>query len=238
MKYVSLFAGIGGFEIALNKLGHECVYANEWDLRSAEIYERNIGHKPDTRDLTTVGADEIPDHELLVGGFPCQAFSGAGYRKGFNDTRGTLFFDIARIVKKKRPRYLLLENVSGLLTHEKGRTFKTILSVLEELGYDCEWLVFDSWLVGAAPRKRVYIKGIDRQYKIHALQGDKQALSSYADLCEKLVNENHTTRNEELGRASSRIIRTFAGVPSGMDSWDALYEEEVNDRKRSHTNGS
>src|SRR3990167_2414445 len=98
MKFISLFAGVGGFDLALERLGHECVYANEWDKYSAITYEKNFKRKPDTRDIRTVGVDEIPDHELLVGGFPCQAFSIAGKRGGFSDTRGTLFFTIFRVL--------------------------------------------------------------------------------------------------------------------------------------------
>lgn len=116
MKYISLFAGIGGFDLALNGGGHTCVYVNEWDKKAAQIYEKNFKHKPDTRDIRTVATSEIPDHDILMGGFPCQAFSNAGKRKGFEDTRGTLFFEIARILRDKRPRYFLLENVKGLLT--------------------------------------------------------------------------------------------------------------------------
>src|SRR5947209_3473345 len=106
MKYVSLFAGIGGFDLALNRLGHKCVYVNEWDKYAADTYEKNFGHRPDTRDIRTVAAAEIPNHDLLVGGFPCQSFSIAGKRGGFADTRGTLFFEIARILKVKRPSYI------------------------------------------------------------------------------------------------------------------------------------
>src|SRR6267142_3647698 len=105
MKYISLFAGIGGFDLALNRKGHECVYANEWDKYAVQIYEKNFNHKPDTRDIRAVAANEIPHHDLLVGGFPCQSFSVAGKRGGFQDTRGTLFYDIARIAKIKRPTY-------------------------------------------------------------------------------------------------------------------------------------
>ena len=160
MKYISLFAGVGGFDLALNRLGHECVYVNEWNKYSAQTYEKNLRHKPDTRSITEVPASAIPDHDLLVGGFPCQAFSVAGKRKGFDDTRGTLFFDIARIVKEKRPRYLLLENVKGLLSHDEGRTFKIILSTLTELHYDIQSMVLNSKNFGVPQnRERVFIVG-------------------------------------------------------------------------------
>lgn len=157
MKYISLFAGIGGFDLALNKLGFECVYVNEWNKFAAEIYEKNFKHKPDTRDITTVDVSEIPDHDLLVGGFPCQSFSVAGKRGGFQDTRGTLFFDIARIAKAKKPSYLLLENVKGLLSHDEGNTFATIIATLDELGYDCQWQVCNSRYHTGQNRERIYI---------------------------------------------------------------------------------
>lgn len=159
-KYVSLFAGIGGFDLALNRLGHKCVYANEWDKYAAQTYEKNFGKKPDTEDITTVNAKRIPNHDLLVGGFPCQSFSIAGHRKGFDDTRGTLFFDIARILKEKHPRLCLLENVKGLLSHNDGGTFKTIIATLDELGYDLQWQVLNSKNFGVPQnRERVFIVG-------------------------------------------------------------------------------
>jgi len=159
MKYISLFAGIGGFDLALNRLGHECVYANEWDKYAAEIYRKKLGDV-DTRDIRTVPTSEIPDHDLLVGGFPCQAFSIAGKRRGFDDTRGTLFFEIARILKDKQPKFFILENVKGLLSHDNGFTFKTIISTLTELGYDLEWQVLNSKNFGVPQnRERVFIVG-------------------------------------------------------------------------------
>jgi DNA (cytosine-5)-methyltransferase 1 len=165
MKYISLFAGIGGFDLALQRNGHECVYANEWDKYAAEIYNKNfhrgIDEKEiDTRDIRTVPEDDIPDHDILVGGFPCQAFSIAGKRKGFDDTRGTLFFEIARILRAKKPRLLLLENVKGLLSHDSGNTFKTIISALTELGYDLQWQVLNSKNFGVPQnRERVFVVG-------------------------------------------------------------------------------
>jgi len=191
VKYISLFAGIGGFDLALNRLGHTCVWANEWDKYAAQIYTKNFetpqsesgsgswsdssnlngeprtyrrGESPtgrlDTRDITTVATSEIPDHELLVGGFPCQAFSIAGKRRGFDDTRGTLFFEIARILKDKQPKYFILENVKGLLSHDNGNTFKVIISTLTELGYDLQWQVLNSKNFGVPQnRERVFIVG-------------------------------------------------------------------------------
>jgi DNA (cytosine-5)-methyltransferase 1 len=160
MKYVSLFAGIGGFDLALNRLGNKCVYVNEWDKYAAQIYEKNFKHKPDTRDISKVDAFGIPDHDLLVGGFPCQAFSIAGKRRGFAETRGTLFFEIARILKAKQTPWFILENVKGLLSHDNGSTFKTIISALDELGYDLQWQVLNSKNFGVPQnRERVFIIG-------------------------------------------------------------------------------
>ncbi len=160
MKYISLFAGIGGFDLALNRLGHECVYVNEWDKYAAQTYEKNFNHKPDTRSITDVSAEEIPTHDILVGGFPCQTFSVAGKRGGFNDTRGTMFFEIARILQSKRPSLVFLENVKGLLSHDNGRTFSTIMWTLNELGYDTQWQVCNSKNFGVPQnRERVFIVG-------------------------------------------------------------------------------
>ena len=160
MKYISLFAGIGGFDLALDRLGHECVYTSEWDKHATKVYETRFNRPVDTRDIKTVPTEEIPEHDLLVGGFPCQTFSIAGKRLGFNDTRGTLFFEIARILKDKQPKYFILENVKGLLSHNSGQTFRTIVSALTELGYDLQWNVLNSKNFGVPQnRERIYIVG-------------------------------------------------------------------------------
>jgi DNA (cytosine-5)-methyltransferase 1 len=136
-----------------------CVYSNEWDKYANSIYKQHFG-ECDLRDITTVYSGDIPDHDLLLGGFPCQSFSVAGKRGGFEDTRGTMFFEIARILRDKRPRYLLLENVKGLLTHDDGKTFQTILKVLTDLGYDVQWQVLNSKNFGVPQnRERVFIIG-------------------------------------------------------------------------------
>lgn len=142
------------------KSPYRCVWSNEWDKYAADIYDKNFGGKIDRRDIRTVKSSEIPDFDLLVGGFPCQAFSIAGKRKGFDDTRGTLFFEIARILADKRPRYFILENVKGLLSHNEGKTFQTILGVLSDLGYEYQWQVLNSKNFGVPQnRERVFIIG-------------------------------------------------------------------------------
>lgn len=133
--FIDLFAGVGGFRLAMQSLGGRCVFSSEWDARAQVTYEANYGEVP-FGDVTKIEASAIPDHDVLCGGFPCQAFSQAGQRLGFEDTRGTLFFDVARILEAKRPKAFFLENVKGLISHQGGRTLATILDVLRnELGY-------------------------------------------------------------------------------------------------------
>lgn len=137
-----------------------CVGYSEIDKYAIKVYERHFNGHTNYGDATTINAKELPDFDLLVGGFPCQAFSVAGKRAGFNDTRGTLFFDIARILKEKRPRHLVLENVKGLLSHEQGKTFQTIIGVLSDIGYRVEWQVLNSKNFGVPQnRERVFIIG-------------------------------------------------------------------------------
>ncbi len=137
-----------------------CVGFSEINKYAISIYSYHFGDHKNYGDASRIIPEELPDFDLLVGGFPCQAFSIAGKRRGFEDTRGTLFFEIARIAKHKRPRYLLLENVAGLLSHNKGDTFETILATLDELGYDAEWEVLNSKNFGVPQnRERVFIVG-------------------------------------------------------------------------------
>src|SRR5690625_1072276 len=158
--YVSLLSGIGGFEQAVNKLGGTCVFASEIDKFAAQAYETLYGEKP-AGDITKVDARDIPDHDLLVGGFPCQAFSVAGKRKGLEDARGTLFFDIARIAAEKKPKALLLENVKGLVNHDKGRTLDVMIETLNEIGYVVDFDVLNSKYFGVPQnRERIFIVAI------------------------------------------------------------------------------
>lgn len=134
--FIDLFAGVGGFRIAMQNLGGKCVFSSELDKYAKKSYELNFGEVP-FGDITRINENHVPEHDILCAGFPCQAFSIAGKRKGFEETRGTLFFDVARILKEKRPKAFFLENVKGLTNHDKGNTLKTILQVLrEDLGYD------------------------------------------------------------------------------------------------------
>jgi len=162
MKYLSLFSGIGGFEKGIQDVlpDAQCVGFSEIDRYAKSIYLNHFSGHKDYGNARDIISDEVPDFELLVAGFPCQAFSIAGNRKGFGDVRGTLFFEIARILRDKRPRYFLLENVAGLLSHDAGKTFQTILRVLSDLGYRVTWQVLNSGCFGVPQsRTRVFFVG-------------------------------------------------------------------------------
>ena len=166
MKFLDLFAGIGGFRLGMEMAGHECVGYVEIDKFARKSYEaiHDTEGEWSAHDITSVTDEEWRQFrgkvDVICGGFPCQAFSIAGKRQGFKDTRGTLFFEIARAAKQIKPRFLLLENVKGLLSHDKGKTFETILYTLDELGYDAEWEVLNSKDFGVPQnRERVFIIG-------------------------------------------------------------------------------
>jgi DNA (cytosine-5)-methyltransferase 1 len=185
--YFSMFSGIGGFELGIQKAFGDknrgkqprkkwehkrndvhvkgkcktvCVGFSEIDKHAIQIYQRHYPEHRNYGDATKIDPKELPDFDMLCGGFPCQSFSVAGKRQGFKDTRGTLFFEICRIASEKRPRMLFLENVEGLLNHDGGQTFQTIISTMDELGYDVEWQVLNSKNFGVPQnRKRVFIIG-------------------------------------------------------------------------------
>lgn len=165
MKFIDLFAGIGGFRFGMENAGHECVAFCEIDKFARASYKaiHNTEGEIELHDITQVTDDQIRaiGHvDAICGGFPCQAFSIAGHRRGFEDTRGTLFFEIARFASILKPKYLFLENVKGLLNHDRGNTFEVILSALDELGYDVEWQVLNSKDFGVPQnRERVFIIG-------------------------------------------------------------------------------
>ena len=163
-KFIDLFAGIGGVRIAFERVGGKCVFTSEWDEPCQVMYEANFGEKP-FGDITKLVAEDVPDHDILTGGFPCQAFSIIGNKLGFADTRGTLFFDVERILKAKQPKAFLLENVKQLTTHDNGRTFKVILEHLENLGYFVHYKVLNGLDFGVPQkRERIMIVGFKENY--------------------------------------------------------------------------
>ena len=186
--FIDLFAGIGGFRIALQNMGGECLFSSEFDAEAQRTYFNNYGEMP-FGDITKIDEKCIPDHDILCAGFPCQPFSISGKRLGFEDTRGTLFFDIARIAKEKQPAVLFLENVKNLLSHNKGETIKQMMSILDDIGYDAQIKLLNAARYGVPQRReRVYIIGL-RKDIVH----DKFVYPAPLDLpiyIEDIVDDN------------------------------------------------
>ena len=154
--FIDLFCGIGGFRLALEAVGAKCVFSCDKDRQARKTYQANFGEEPEG-DITTIAADSIPDFNILCGGFPCQPFSIAGKQIGFKDTRGTLFFEIARIIKAKQPEVVFLENVPNLARHDNGNTLRVILDTLDGLGYNVHYQVLNAAYYGVPQiRKRIY----------------------------------------------------------------------------------
>lgn len=203
--FIDLFAGIGGMRLAFESAGGRCVYSNEWNKYSQQTYYANFGVQPEG-DITKVEAESIPDHDILVAGFPCQPFSIAGVSKknslgratGFEDkTQGTLFFDVCRILKAKRPKAFMLENVKNLCSHDKGRTFQIIQESLKELNYEVFFQIIDGKGYVPQHRERIVIVGFDKEqygenikfaFNLHPLE--KQP--AVRDILEKEVDEKYT----------------------------------------------
>ena len=166
LKFIDLFAGIGGFHQALSYYGAKCVFASEWDKYCQEIYLKNYGILPEG-DITKIPENEIPSHDILCAGFPCQAFSISGKKLGFNDTRGTLFFDIVRIAKYHQPSLLILENVKNFAKHDEGKTLKVVENTLDEIGYDVFYQVLNASNFGVPQkRERIYILGFKKDLNV------------------------------------------------------------------------
>ncbi len=164
LRFIDLFAGIGGMRLAFESTGATCVFSSEWDKHAQKTYEANFGEIP-FGDITKIKETSIPKFDILLAGFPCQPFSSIGKREGFrHKTQGTLFYDVARIIDHHKPRAFLLENVSGLLTHNDGKTFTTIINVLDELGYALDYKVLDASNFGVPQkRERIYIVGFNKR---------------------------------------------------------------------------
>src|SRR3990167_9587784 len=291
MKYLSLFSGIGGFELGIQQAYESnnggflqkktcedipeditnvtrgknratCIGYSEIDKYAIQVYEKHFGcithqgqgvqrigttegrdsqctdkctnrfgsslHK-NYGDITKINPTELPDFDLVVGGFPCQAFSIAGKRRGFDDTRGTLFFDIARILKVKRPRFLLLENVKGLLSHDSGRTFKIIISTLAELGYDIQWQVLNAKNFGVPQnRERVFIIGCLGGFggrKVFPIGRNDQEDISENEVREiyEPFPETHRLSDAFRIRGIDGVSATLKGLGGGMGAKTGLY---------------
>jgi DNA (cytosine-5)-methyltransferase 1 len=199
IRFIDLFCGIGGFHLGVERAAKkhgvsvECVFASDIDSKCQEAYAGNFGRKP-LGDITKVREKEIPDHDLLLAGFPCQPFSILGHKKGFEDTRGTLFFDIARILKEKRPTAFVLENVKLLVNHNRGQTLKRILQTLRELNYFVDYRVLNALEYGLPQkRERIFIVGFsdaDAFARFEWCEG-KAPLTPLAEILEKQVPKKY-----------------------------------------------
>jgi DNA (cytosine-5)-methyltransferase 1 len=232
IKYFSMFTGVGGFELGISNTWNDngsnrqtgefkgvysesdkskssvrCIGFSEIDKYANQLLAKRFPNIPNFGDCTKINADELPDFDMLCGGFPCQSFSIAGKRRGFEDTRGTMFFEVARIIKVKRPKIVFLENVKGLLNHNKGETFSVILQTLDELGYEVQWMVLNSKFFGVPQnRERVFIIGSLRgqpRPEILPFRADDQKtaeLQTQQNIC------NTRTRRYEQAQATGSYI--------------------------------
>lgn len=237
MKFLDLFAGIGGFRIGMESAGHECIGFCEVDKFARASYKaiHDTKGEIELHDITTVSDDTIRGigHvDVICGGFPCQAFSIAGARRGFEDTRGTLFFEIARFASILKPRYLFLENVKGLLNHDKGNTFEVILSALDELGYDVEWQVLNSKNFGVPQnRERVFIIGHLRGgsgRKVFPLSGDGAAITCEQPKINKVGNIRKKGKSQSGDVVSiDSLAPTLCSTTTQKDPLKVLIENEI-----------
>lgn len=227
IKCASFFAGVGGidkgFEIAND---FEIVYANEFDKYAAQTYELNSKIKIDQRDIRNICAEEIPDFDILLAGFPCQSFSIAGHRQGFEDAkgRGTLFFEVVRIVKTKKPKIVFLENVKNLVTHDSGNTFAVILDALIQLGYHIKYKVLNAMKYGNIPqnRERIYIVGFldEKQYNKFEFPDTTPLTTQLSDIIDfhtKLNEKYYYTQGKYKGDIYDKLVEA-------MDDDKAIYQ--------------
>ncbi len=202
LKVASFFAGVGGIDLGFKEAGFDVVWANEIDKLPILTYKQNNSSTIIEEDIKKIDASKIPDFDVLVGGFPCQAFSVAGYRKGFKDDRGTLFFEIARIIKAKKPKIVFLENVKNLETHDGGRTFTVICSTLEDMGYYVTSKVLNACEYGNVPqnRERIYIvafknKGYYDKFKFPTKQKMTKNIYDFVDYKNKVDDKYYYSQD-------------------------------------------
>lgn len=206
--FIDLFAGIGGIRLPFDELGGECVFSSEWDEFAQQTYKANFGELP-KGDITQINANDIPEHDILLGGFPCQAFSIMGKSLGFADTRGTLFFEIERILKAKRPKAFLLENVKQLKGHDKGRTLQVIISKLELLGYKVKWEILNALDFGLPQkRERIIIVGFaDHSIDFEFPKGNEDIRIALKDILEpdENVDQKYFASNEIVNKRLEKV---------------------------------
>lgn len=248
VRFIDLFAGLGGTRIGLEKalkksgLMGECVFTSEIKPHAVAAYQRNFSDEKIHGDITLIKESDIPDFDILLGGFPCQPFSSAGSRRGFGDTRGTLFFDIERILRKKKPMGFLLENVEGLTTHDRvdpkrpiGRTLETILARLRKLGYKVSWRVLDASQYGVPQRrKRIYIVGT--KHAEVSLDDLPEKTSKLADVLIDNLDKTKYLKTEltkkllshyRLKELRGKQIKDKRGGSNNIHSWDIALKGEI-----------
>jgi DNA (cytosine-5)-methyltransferase 1 len=201
ITFIDLFAGIGGFRLALETAGAICVFSSEIDEYACQVYQANFNEEP-CKDITKIKEENIPAHDILCAGFPCQPFSNIGSKKGFSDPRGTLFYDILRIAKHHKPKVLFLENVSGLITHDKGNTIKVIENSLSNIGYKVYWKVLEATMFGLPQkRKRIFIIAISNDInKTFIFPTGSLTDTSIKDILEVNVDANYFLSEERYER--------------------------------------
>lgn len=227
LKCASFFAGVGGIDMGFELTeAFDVVYANEFDPYPVRTYELNSELKVDCRDICDVKPDEIPDFDVCLAGFPCQAFSVAGYRQGFNDDkgRGTLFFEVARIIEEKKPKIVFLENVKNLVGHDHGNTFSVILKTLDQLGYHVKYSVLNAMKYGNVPqnRERIYIVGFLDEKQCEKFEFPKEIeltrkLSDVIDFHEKMNEKYYYTPGKYKGDIYQKLVEA-------MDDDRAVYQ--------------
>lgn len=232
--FIDLFAGIGGFRIAFEELGGSCLFSCEWDKYAQETYAANFGEKPHG-DITKLASELIPSHDILCAGFPCQAFSIAGRKFGFDDIRGTLFFEVARIIRDKKPKAFFLENVKGLKMHDKGRTLKVILGVLRD---ELDYYVPEPEIINAKDygvpqnRERIYIVGFRKDiatesFKYPDVQNtqakirdiiESEAVSVKYYMSTQYMNTliEHRSRHESKGNGFGYEIKSMDAIANAI----------------------
>ncbi len=234
-RVASMFAGCGGMDLGLAWAGYEIVYANEIDHVASATYERNLGLKVDTRPVEEVDVETVPDHDLLVGGFPCQPFSYAGKRDGLRDPRGMLFFSLVDVLDAKRPNFFIFENVKGLRTHAKGETFRSVSKALTDIGYRFEYGVLNALRFGCSQqRERIFLVGIRDDLKGQfAFPSFALPMVSVKDAIDDLVGRTDVPNNEPM-KHTSRILERYKHVPQGGSLADVPAEHQQRKRGAPH----
>ena len=208
-KFIDLFAGLGGFRLAFENNDCVCVFSSEIDKQVAETYFMNFNDYP-SGDITQIDEDSIPDHDILCAGFPCQAFSVAGLRKGFEDARGTLFFDVARILNKKRPKAFILENVKGITNHDSGKTLAIILKILDALGYEFSYQILNAKDFGVPQhRERWYCVGIRKDLNISINDYKFPVKHKQQIYLDKIINTTNVGKDYNISEICKKHINKF-----------------------------